>query len=196
MNARRQTSAPAKRKKKSVKKKAPHVDPSMRIADILETIPDAAEIFAMHGLHCAGCQFQTSDTLEEGAVLHGMNEVKLQDLLGDLRTGLPESMKRPKIINVTKSAAEALRDMLSAEGKADWKLLVMTDDTGGFCMEFAETASKDHIVFGHDEVPAVEVLTTHLTLASIGGSTIDFREGRFKLDLPNAGGCGCEKKDG
>lgn len=167
----------------------------MRIVEILETVPDAAEIFALHGLHCAGCQFQTSDTLEEGTALHGMNEEKLLDLIGDLREGLPESMRRPKTIVVTKDAAVSLRDTLKNEGKEGWKLLVMTDETGGFCMEFAEKTPPGHRTFTCSSVPEVEVVASDMTLASVGGGTIDMRDGRFKLDLPSAAECGCGKKE-
>lgn len=169
------------------------IGPTTRISDILELVPDAAEIFALHGLHCAGCQFQTSDTLEEGMGLHGKNDGHLTALLEDLQHGLPEGTKRPATIVVTRSAAEGLREALREQGKEGWMLLVMTDETGGFCMEFVRSKTPEHLVFNHPEVPEVLVIASEKTLASIGGSTIDFRDGRFKLDMPDSGGCGCKK---
>lgn len=196
MPAKRQTASAAKRKK-TVKKKvvSSRVERDMRIVEILDTVPDAAEIFALHGLHCAGCQFQTSDTLEEGTALHGMNEEKLQDLIEDLRTGIPESMKRPKTITITNDAATGLVEALSMQGKKGWHLLVTTDEAGGFCMEFIEHIPKDHERFSNTSVPELIVAASAMTLASVGGSTIDMRDGRFKLDLPSAADCGCKKRE-
>jgi hybrid cluster-associated redox disulfide protein len=189
MSARRQTKTTAKRKIEAGKSS---VRRDVAIAQILQTVPDAAEIFAMHGLHCASCQFQASDTLEEGAKLHGMNEEKLQDLLKDLETGLPESMRRPKTITITNDAAHALLRILKDQGKEGWKLLVLTDQAGGFCMECTESVPSDHETFSNTAVPELTVVASLLTLASLGGSTIDMRDGRLKLDLPTAAGCACK----
>jgi hypothetical protein len=83
-------------------------------------------------------------------------------------------------------------------------LQVGTDEAGGFCMEFRKEPEEDSSVFFHREVPAMRLFATPLTLSRIGGSTIDFREGRFKLDLPEdvggakkecacGGNCACGK---
>ncbi|MEQ1849892.1 MAG: DUF1858 domain-containing protein [Candidatus Peribacteraceae bacterium] len=190
MGVRRQTKATAKRKI-AVKKTSVRRD--MPIVDILQTVPDAAEIFALHGLHCAGCQFQSSDTLEDATQLHNMSEETLQDLLNDLKTGLPESMRRPKTITITNDAAHALLRTLKDQGKEGWKLLVLTDEAGGFCMEFCASVPADHEKFSNTAVPELTIIASLMTLASLGGSTIDFRDGRFKLDLPTASECGCKK---
>jgi hypothetical protein len=48
--------------------------------------------------------------------------------------------------------------------------------------------------FFHREVPDLILITNSETLGRIGGSTIDFRDGRFKLDVPSSAQCAC--KDG
>ncbi len=69
-------------------------------------------------------------------------------------------------------------------------------------MEFRKEPEEESQVFFHREVPELRLFATSLTLSRIGGSTIDFREGRFKLDLEETkntkkecscggGGCGC-----
>lgn len=185
----------AAKRKTNGKKNGYQIDPSSRISDILENVPDAAEIFALHGLHCAGCQFQTSDTLEEGMGLHGKTSDHLEDLIGDLKSGLPEGKKRPKTIIVTKAAALGLKEALKEQGKEGWMLVVTTDEAGGFCMEFSNKKTSDHLVFTHPDVPEVKVIATGMTLASVGGSVIDARDGRFKLDLPNvSSGCACKQE--
>ena len=68
------------------------------------------------------------------------------------------------------------------EGKKP-ALLVTADGRGGFCMEFQDDVPRDTRSFHHPDEPDVRVLAADLTLKRIGGATIDFREGRFKLDL-------------
>jgi Fe-S cluster assembly iron-binding protein IscA len=96
---------------------------------------------------------------------------------------------------VTDAAAQALHDIMQSEKKEGWVLQVGLDHAGGFCMEFRDKADAHDPLFTHDTFNNVRVSASDLTLGAIGGSTIDFREGRFKLDLPGAGSsCAC--KDG
>jgi len=189
----RQREGAAKRKTKK-KLASDSIQKTDRIGNILERFPHAADIFAMHGLHCAGCQFNESDSLEDAVALHGMSHDALDDLLADLHGGVSTLPKKPNMIDLTKAAAEALRETLDASKKSGWKLLVMTDESGGFCLEFIPKKSKDHTSFAHPDVPDVELVATNETLLSIGGSTIDWREGRFKLDVPHATGCACKQE--
>jgi hypothetical protein len=65
-----------------------------------------------------------------------------------------------------------------------WGLQVGLDVNGGFAMELVEKAAADEKTFSCDDVAGVFLCASSMTLFSIGGATIDFREGRFKLDLP------------
>ena len=65
-----------------------------------------------------------------------------------------------------------------------------------FCMELQEKAASDEQTFTHADVADIAIFASPMTLAGIGGATIDFREGRFKLDLPEdalAKGCACKE---
>ena len=63
-------------------------------------------------------------------------------------------------------------------------LAVILDDQGGFCMEFCDQPEEGDLAFVHAEVPNVRFFVSVLALGRIGGATVDMREGRFKLDLP------------
>lgn len=53
----------------------------MLIAQIIRTKPDAAEILMKHGMGCIGCPSSQMETLEQAAMVHGMDvEVLLTDL--------------------------------------------------------------------------------------------------------------------
>ncbi|MBS4539267.1 DUF1858 domain-containing protein [Clostridium sp. D2Q-11] len=53
----------------------------MLIAEIIRTKPEAANILMSHGMGCIGCPSSQMETLEQAAMVHGMDvEVLLNDL--------------------------------------------------------------------------------------------------------------------
>ena len=165
----------------------------MRVSDILLIVPEAEAVFAQYGLHCNGCSIGGAEILEDAASMHSMKLEDLNDLLADLHVLLARRPARPQTLTVTEAAASALANILIAEGKAGWVLQVGLDDTGGFNLEIVEQAQPDdHTFMQH----TVTLSASSLTLATIGGSAIDHREGRFKLDLPASDKTGCGCKDG
>lgn len=173
----------------------------MRVSDILALCPEATGIVAEYGLHCFSCASNTMETLEEGCQSHGFTDDDIDDLVTDLNTLLRERPERPATLTVTESAAKALQDIAESEGKKTEGLAVIADEHGGFCMEFRSAAEKGDKIFGHEEVPRLKVFASVLTLQRIGGSRIDYREGRFKLDMEGdacgcgSGECGCREQE-
>lgn len=49
----------------------------MSIAEILQKHPETYEVFAEAGMHCIGCAAASFETLEDGAVAHGLDADKL-----------------------------------------------------------------------------------------------------------------------
>ena len=93
----------------------------------------------------------------------------------------------------TKAAALQIREIAKKEDVAGQGLSIQANEDGSFFMEFCETPQPGDEVFRNDEVDDVKVFASTLTLQRIGGATIDYREGRFKLDV--GAGCGCEKSE-
>lgn len=60
------------------------INKDMRIEDVLEIAPDSAEIFMGFGMHCFACPMGTMETLEEAAVVHGIDLDELIKKLNDL----------------------------------------------------------------------------------------------------------------
>ncbi len=167
----------------------------MRITDIVTLVPGAETLLAEYGLHCAGCSANGLESLHEGWMSHGRKEEELGALVTDLNILLAKAPARPKTIDVTEAAAKALAALLEAEGQADHILVVGVDDAGGFSMDVLPDVANDHVFFGHETVPTLRVAASPLTLSRIGGATIDHRENRFKLDLPEdmqKKGCACK----
>lgn len=58
-------------KKKAISKK-------MTFAEIMEKHPELAEALFEKGMHCIGCPMAMQETLEQGALAHGLNPAKLE----------------------------------------------------------------------------------------------------------------------
>lgn len=174
----------------------------MRVCDIVAILPEGERVLTSYGMHCAGCSMNMEETLEEGCALHGFSSADVQDLLVELNTLLAERPARPQTITVTKAAAVGLRAIVKEQGKDAAVLEVGVDERGGFSMDVRDDVPAQALVFCHREVPEMRIAASTLTLSRIGGATIDHRDGRFKLDLPedkeatgcackNGGSCGC-----
>ncbi|MFA6523874.1 MAG: hypothetical protein WCS85_05935 [Candidatus Peribacteraceae bacterium] len=158
----------------------------MRVTDIVALCPGADRVFEAYGIYCAGCSMGGRESLLEATQIHGFGDGDIVELLDDLNVLLRKQPQRPQTLTVTEAAAKALAKVLKNEGKTGSGLLVMLDAEGDFCMEFRKEKLRDELSFSHTNVPSVKIFASPFTLSRIGGATIDFREGRFKLDLPEA----------
>ena len=166
----------------------------MPILEIVTLCPAAKPILAEYGLHCFSCAGSQYETLVEGCKGHGFEDDEIDELVDDLNTALKEMPARPQTLTVTGAAARAVKDVAVQEGRTGEGLAVIVDASGGFCMEFQQEPEEGSTTFGAPEEPSVRIFASALTLQRIGGATIDFREGRFKLDLPeddSPGSCPC-----
>ncbi len=163
----------------------------MPIADIVALCPAAEKILATWGLHCVGCGGMAFETLDNGVRSHGYSDDDIAELVDDLNRALTEEPARPQTLMITKDAAEGFWEIANSEAKTDHVLIVTVDGSGGFCMEFAPTAPEDAQEFTNAEVPSMRIFAAPITLHRIGGATIDKRDGRFKLDLPETERTGC-----
>lgn len=201
MKKARQSKAAAKPKnvlkgmKKASRTKIPDVDASMNVMEIIALHPGAADILAAYGLHCFQCAFNTLDSLESGAKSHGLSDTDIENMVTDIEELLRTSPVPPSTLILTESGANALLTIAKTEGKDSCLLRVGSDDSGGFCMEFAELKLADDKEFTNAAVKGVALIASPQSLHRIGGATVDFREGRFKLDMPKIAGCGCEGKE-
>lgn len=164
---------------------------SMPIMDIITYCPAARPVLAEYGLNCVGCAGSTFETLEEGCLGHGFSREEIADLVTDINDMIKDMPARPRSITVTLPGARAIKEVMAGEGRADDYLEVIADEGGGFCLEFQTEVPDGWGMFFHPEEPGVRIVASDLTLNRIGGATIDFRDGKFKLDLPEDAQCGC-----
>ncbi|MFW3145276.1 MAG: DUF1858 domain-containing protein [Thermoplasmatota archaeon] len=55
----------------------------MSIAEVIQKHPDLIPIFIQHGLGCLGCAMASFETIEQGALAHGMDVKALMKDLND-----------------------------------------------------------------------------------------------------------------
>jgi len=53
------------------------INKKMTFAEIMQKNPEAGFILMEEGLHCAGCGMAAYETLEQGAMAHGLDADKL-----------------------------------------------------------------------------------------------------------------------
>ena len=177
----------------------PIITRDMRVLDIVTLVPQAADVMAQWGLHCSQCSVGGTEILEDGCRAHGLSEEDIDALLVDIDDARQSMPARPGHLTLTASAARAIRALAEQDGKTPddtwWKtggLTVTVDGEGGFCMEFSNAKEENDRIFIHADEPQVRLFASPLTLGRIGGATIDFRDGRFKLDLfEDASVCDC-----
>lgn len=184
-----------KRRATAVVKNVPRVHRWMRMEEIAALHPAMADVLAAYGLHCIGCAYSTVETLEEGAMAHGLADDDISALIVDLENALQSPPPTAAAIIVTPDAARALVSIARAEGKDNACLAIVADAQGGFCMEFVDAPSQHDIVIHPDAEHSLIVCASRETISRIGGATIDHREGRFKLDLPRHAACACHDND-
>ena len=77
-------------KKKPAASKKPAAKPAqakqmitkdMDFAEVLQRFPQTMPVFAKYGMHCIGCAMSEFETIEQGAMAHGINVKKfVEDL--------------------------------------------------------------------------------------------------------------------
>ena len=63
------------------------------IKEFLDKHPEAAEIFMAYGLHCVNCHFSDFDTIEDGAMVHGISDEEIELMIKDVNKVVKEKNK-------------------------------------------------------------------------------------------------------
>ena len=71
-----------KKKTKSAKKSAQQkqmVTKDMSFGEVLHKFPQTFPVFSKYGMHCIGCSMSAFETIEQGALAHGIDVKKFVD---------------------------------------------------------------------------------------------------------------------
>jgi hybrid cluster-associated redox disulfide protein len=68
----------------------------MTFGEVLKKYPQTVKTFFEYGMHCFGCHLSVAETIEQGAVAHGVEVDKLVDDLNKLvSASAEETEKKP-----------------------------------------------------------------------------------------------------
>lgn len=74
------TKSPSKSKQTGTKKahkQLPKITKDMLIGDVIQEFPEAIIVLQEIGFHCIGCRAAAFETIEQGAIVHGIDPDKL-----------------------------------------------------------------------------------------------------------------------
>ena len=66
----------------------------MKIGEIVEKCPEAAEVMMKHGMHCIGCAGTAFESLEDGAKVHGVKEKDIDKMIEEINKISEEKGKK------------------------------------------------------------------------------------------------------
>lgn len=65
------------------------INKNTTLGEIAEKYPKVSMILANYGLHCIGCHAASWETIEQGAMAHGMNDEEIKQVIKEMN----ETMK-------------------------------------------------------------------------------------------------------
>ena len=66
----------------------------MPLGDVAMQYPESGEIFFKYGLHCIGCHVAMFETIEQGALAHGLTQKDVDKLVQDLNDAISKTEKK------------------------------------------------------------------------------------------------------
>ncbi|MBS3136184.1 iron-sulfur cluster assembly accessory protein [Candidatus Woesearchaeota archaeon] len=177
----------------------------MTIGEVVQKYPSAARIFTNYGLHCVGCHVSPMETIEQGALGHGMDEETLSEMIEEANKHLSDNpagkakdfdVKDAKI-DLTDAAISKLKEIMKQEKKTGYffRVAILPGGCSGFTYHFDldEKPGDEDIV---REMKGLKVVIDPESLHMMDGSRIDYIEtlqaAGFKVDNPHAkSSCGC-----
>ena len=78
-------------------KKKSNINKNMNFMEIIENNPEAFEILFKKGMHCVGCGMAGSETLEQGALAHGIDPDKLVNEINKTKGKIKKKVKKKAV---------------------------------------------------------------------------------------------------
>ena len=170
----------------------------MTIGEVVARYPETAEIMLGYGLHCIGCHVNPYESIEAGAMGHGMQPATIEQLLKDMNEAVAGAGS-DKDIALSDAAVKKFSELMEKEGKTGWGLKFSVEPGGcagyNYSMDFAQAPEASEKTV--DE-KGMKIFFYKKILPMIKGVRIDFTDGLngtgFKISNPNAKStCGCGK---
>ncbi len=170
----------------------------MTIGEVVATYPEIADVFLSYGLHCVGCHVNAYETIEMGAMGHGMSLEEVDEMVAEANLYLEQASAPKEGFSITPKAITKLQELAAEEGKHGWGLRVEVQAGGcsGFRynLEYEEKPKDDDVVYSE----GFQVFFDKDSAQMLQGASLDYIDGLggsgFKINNPNAkASCGCGK---
>ena len=66
----------------------------MTLGEAIQKSPESAEIMMNYGLHCVGCHVASWETIEQGALGHGMSNKEIEKMVKEINETINKNKKR------------------------------------------------------------------------------------------------------
>jgi hybrid cluster-associated redox disulfide protein len=76
----------------------------MTFGEVLSKYPETVKTFFMYGMHCFGCHLAVDETIEQGALAHG---VPIDKLIDDLNETVASSAEKAQDTTPTQEKKES-----------------------------------------------------------------------------------------
>jgi len=185
-------------------KMAELITKDMTIGEVVQKYPHAAEVLTNFGLHCIGCHVSPFETIEQGAMGHGMDTETITKMVEEANKVAATAPKKTVMkstgnadIVFTEKAVEKIKEIMKNEGKDGqlFRVGIMPGGCSGFsyALSFEEKKEAEDIEM---DKSGLKVIVNPASLEMLNGANIDFVESLqgtgFKIDNPNATkSCGC-----
>lgn len=173
----------------------------MLVGDVLNLLPDSAEIMQDFGLHCTSCSVNAFEPLKMGAMAHGIEEEVVDQMIEKIND-LALARRRAPLdgIYMTERATTKVKEFAEAENKKGFGLKITAHDNSGrepaYAMDFQEKAGSEDKSF---EFHGVSIYLDPESLKNLAGAEVDFIEtsygSGFKISNPKSlaqSSCGCK----
>ncbi len=153
------------------------ITPDMTIGKIVEQYPQTAEVLLGYGLQCVGCAVNPYETLEQGALGHGMSQDSLESLLQEANMVVTKQAPfemNPEGITLAPNAVDTLEAMMEADGKQGQGLKIDAKKEGegiDYFLDIVENAEENELTFEWD---GINIFINQDSLDLMKPSVIDF----------------------
>ncbi len=180
----------------------------MTMGETIEKYPFASEVMLSYGLHCVGCHVNPYESLENGALGHGMSEEEISSMLQELNDLVKAHTQQPQekkmdiahaMLTITEFAARKISEIMKQQQKEGYGLRVEVVRGGcagyTYSMDFEKKPSDEDLIF---EENGLRMFVAPKSMEFLSGTQIDYVESLqgsgIKLNNPNVkSSCGCGK---
>lgn len=153
------------------------VSADMNISDVVRDHPKVAEVFTEYGLHCIGCAISEFETIEQGAMGHGMDRETIDNLVGEINLAITKKPDYPlnKMgITISPRAVKMIKSLMKEDKETAKGLQIQAEKKEGELEYFLDLVKSPKEGEDTLEWKGVKIFIDEYSLKLMKPSVIDF----------------------